>query len=444
MKSSLLFSSVLPALLLAAAPGHAAARPERAPPMAMVAPDPLSSPDVDHFMAQRGGSPIWFRNGGGSDAVSSLVTVLRRAPLDGLASGPALAESVQNAARDAASGKADAVARADRIMSAAWLTYVAAIQAPIPGFTYSDPSLAPRPFNPSRVLLQIAAASSPARAVDKIASVNVIYSQIRDAGWAAMQRSGATTPDSRLLANLTRARGFPTYGKYLIVNAAIQRLIMVENNQIVDSMKTIVGRPDSQTPMLASTIWYATVNPYWYVPTDLTRKIVAVRMLKDSNYLNFKHYKIISDFGPTPTIVSPTTIDWKSVASGKTTVFLRQEPGEDNSMGRIKFPFPNDIGVYLHDTDLHVLFAKDPRFLSNGCIRLEDAVRVGRWLMGRDVTTDSPAPEQHIALPRGVPVYLTYLTAKVDAAGQIAYAPDTYGRDGIGPQGAVVKKVAAN
>ena len=255
-----------------------------------------------------------------------------------------------------------------------------------------------------------------------------------------MQRTGATTPDPRALANLARARILPGRGRYLVVNAATQQLLMVEDGRVADQMKVIVGRPDSQTPMLASTIWYATVNPYWYVPTDLTQKIVAKKMQSPiaKAYWKEKRYEIISDFGPTPTLLPASSIDWKAVETGKQTVYLRQLPGEGNSMGVMKFSFPNDIGVYLHDTDLHVLFAQQVRTLSNGCIRLEDAKRVGRWLAGRDLTTTSSDPEQHVKLPQGVPVFLTYITAQPRGS-EIAYAADVYGRDKPGANNAMAQ-----
>jgi murein L,D-transpeptidase YcbB/YkuD len=97
-------------------------------------------------------------------------------------------------------------------------------------------------------------------------------------------------------------------------------------------------------------------------------------------------------------------------------------------MGQVKFPFQNNNGIYLHDTPNKELFAEAQRDLSNGCIRVEDADRLGRWLLGRAAVADAAAPEQHIALPKGVPVYVTYLTAQPSDAG-LAFVRDVYGRD---------------
>jgi murein L,D-transpeptidase YcbB/YkuD len=112
-------------------------------------------------------------------------------------------------------------------------------------------------------------------------------------------------------------------------------------------------------------------------------------------------------------------------------VKVRQLPGATNSMGTVKFPFANGEGIYLHDTPDKDLFAQAQRTLSNGCVRLEDAPRLARWLMGSDPHAAGPAPEQTVRLPRGVPIYITYLTAS-PSGGDLTYLDDVYGRDGQG------------
>ena len=118
--------------------------------------------------------------------------------------------------------------------------------------------------------------------------------------------------------------------------------------------------------------------------------------------------------------ISPGDVDWRAVADGRATVKVRQLPGPANSMGRVKFGFANDFGIFLHDTPRKELFAAEQRAISNGCVRLEDAPRLARWMMGRDPATASPEPEQHVLLPAAVPIYITYLN--VPAAPQMALA----------------------
>ena len=211
---------------------------------------------------------------------------------------------------------------------------------------------------------------------------------------------------------------YPARGRYVLVDAASARLFMVEDGQIVDSMRVIVGKPSAQTPTLASKIYYATLNPYWNVPPDLARTIVAPNVLKyGTGYLKDRGYQVLGGFDEYAPEISPDDVDWKAVAAGRAEVKIRQLPGPANSMGQVKFGFPNNDGIFLHDTPKKELFGAAARNISNGCIRLEDAPRLARWLLGRDpsaIVADSQ-PEQHVLLPKATPIYITYLNEPAGA-----------------------------
>jgi murein L,D-transpeptidase YcbB/YkuD len=208
---------------------------------------------------------------------------------------------------------------------------------------------------------------------------------------------------------------YPARGRYVLVDAASARLFMVEDGEVRDSMRVIVGKPATQTPMIASRIYYATLNPYWNVPADLAQRLIAPRVLAQGiKYITAHNYEVLDGFGDDAQKMSPAKVDWKAVAAGTVKVRLRQRPGPANSMGRVKFWFPNSSGVFLHDSPEKELFTQDQRQLSNGCIRLEDAPRLARWLMGRDPTADSDAPEQTVLLPQAMPIYVTYLNNAAD------------------------------
>ena len=128
-------------------------------------------------------------------------------------------------------------------------------------------------------------------------------------------------------------------------------------------------------------------------------------------YLKKSGYEVVSDWNGTQ-VLPASSVDWKAVAAGTVHIKIRQLPGPTNSMGKMKFNFANPEGIYLHDTPNKALFAQSNRALSNGCIRLEDAKRLGRWLLGREPVAPTAAAEQHVSLPQGVPVYVTYLTAQ--------------------------------
>ena len=420
----MLASAACAALIALACPAHAAGTPELSSPTTFGQADP----DVASFYASRSG-PIWLTTGADSPAARELIGVLKRAALDGLPEGPVLAAQAEQMLARAESGDADALAAADQALSAAWVKYVHAIQTPPSGMTYADKWVTPRRDSAATILTRTAAASSLAAYVRTVSQVNPIYAELRDAAWASAQANGGQL-DPRVLASLDRVRDVPPEGRYVMVDAAGARLYMIENGQIADSMKVIVGKadPSTQTPMLASTIYYATLNPYWHVSSELVRSTIARNVLGQGlGYLRSHGYDVLASDG-SGEILDPASVNWRAVASGSETVRVRQRPGPLNSMGKIKIGFPNPADIYLHDTPNKSLFAQDDRNLSHGCIRLQDAERLGRWLLKRDPQADSGDPEQQVLLPAPVPIYVTYLTAHVDG-GQLSFVDDIYGRD---------------
>jgi murein L,D-transpeptidase YcbB/YkuD len=229
----------------------------------------------------------------------------------------------------------------------------------------------------------------------------------------------AASPGALAVPAALNSPAYPQRGRYVLVDAASARLFMVEDGQVRDSMRVIVGKDGAQTPAIASQIYYATLNPYWNVPEDLARTIIAPNVLKYGvGYLKDRRYEVLDSFGDHANRIDPSKVDWKAVAAGRETVKVRQLPGSDNSMGEVKFGFPNQHGIFLHDTPKKELFQAAERNLSNGCVRLEDAPRLARWLLGRDPrVVDADVPEQHVALPRATPIYITYLN---DGSEQVA------------------------
>ena len=201
----------------------------------------------------------------------------------------------------------------------------------------------------------------------------------------------------------------PVHGRYVLVDAASARLYMIEDGRVQDSMKVIVGKPETPTPALKSVINYETLNPYWHVTPDLAKTVIAPRVLKDGDaYLIQQGYDVLSGWGADARVLPANSVDWKAVAAGTQQVYVRQRPGPANSLGHYKFDLPDGDGIYLHDTPRKELFAQDDRSLSHGCVRLEDAEKLARWLLGKDPPTAS-APEENILLPRPVPIKISYL-----------------------------------
>ena len=204
----------------------------------------------------------------------------------------------------------------------------------------------------------------------------------------------------------------PLHGRYILVDAASARLYMMEDGRVRDSMRVIVGKPDTPTPALKSVLNYETLNPYWHVGPDLAKTIIAPRVLKDGDsYLVRQGYQILTSWGPEGRILSPDSVDWKAVAAGEAQIYVRQLPGPANSLGQFKFDLPDSDGIYLHDTPKKELFAQEDRNLSHGCVRLEDAPRLARWLLGKDPPV-AAAPEEHVLLPKPVPIRISYLDSR--------------------------------
>ena len=418
-----------------AAPGIAAAATQASTPMASA--QAMSLPTAGSVAAiynQYKMKPIWFRNGAPSVAATQLVQILRRAPVDGLGSGPQLADQIQ-AAVQAASGNPAAVEAAEQLMSSAWVLYVQTIKRPTNGMIYAYDVLKPQGTRTDQILLGAAAAPSLEAHVSSVATVNPVYASIRDAEWARMQASGSLAPDPRVLANLDRVRSIPSKGRFILVDSASQRMFMYENGVPVDSMKIIVGMPDMPTPLIASVMYYVTFNPQWNAPIHLVKGPIAKKTLAGGQkYFSSMGYEVMADWTANSAVLPAESVDWKAVAAGKVSPpRIRQKPGKENFMGLLKFTFPNSQDIYLHDTPAKEKFKEADRADSNGCVRVEDAQRFARWLLGREPVAPGTDPEIPVQMPQGVPIYLTYITAQ-PSNGQITYVKDVYGWDRPGAQ----------
>ena len=256
---------------------------------------------------------------------------------------------------------------------------------------------------------------------------------IAGAGTIVALNKGAQHYEQLIIVNMERARRLPApeeQRKFALVDAASARLTLWENGRVVDRMKVVVGKAETATPMMAAYIRFASVNPYWNVPPELVRSLIAPRVVaQGTSYLTEREYQVLSDFSENPQVLDPSTIDWRAVVDGRSEVRLRRLPSPANSMGMMKFMLPNYFGIYLHDTPERAHFTKNELWISNGCVRVEDYKRFASWLFGGYVPRGSnPKVEEEVNLPAPVPVYMTYLTVQPTASG-VQFLPDHYGRD---------------
>ncbi len=240
----------------------------------------------------------------------------------------------------------------------------------------------------------------------------------------------------QLAVNLERWRWLPrSFGeRYLRVNVPGFHLEMVEFGQIVLEMRVIVGRLIRPTPAFVGRMTYLVLNPYWEVPNKLAVEDHLPKIRKNRAYLKKHDFTV---FAAGNRRVNPDSIDWQQLGKGNFPYHLRQNPGKKNSLGRVKFIFPNPYAVYLHDTPARELFDREQRSFSSGCIRIEKPLELALLLL-RGTPLDSPAAldealesavSRTITLPDPIPVYLVYFTAWVDSNGTINFRPDLYNRD---------------
>lgn len=409
------------ALAATGVPAPARAASDASAPLAVA-----GAKSVSDFYKSRDKRPLWLSQQGRQAAL--LIDMLESAELDGLQPDKYRPDALRGAVSAAQSGSTKAVRRADMMLSEAFVDYVRDLRQPADvGTIYVDRELRPSAPSPEAILQAVAKAPSIEGYVAGMRWMNPAYVALRNA-LSTGEMSEAQRRQVQL--NMERARELPAgNGRYIVVNSAAQRLFMYEGGQVVDSMRVVVGKPVYPTPMMAAYVRFANLNPYWYVPPDLAAERIAPNVLKQGvSYLDRLGYQVVSDFIDDPEIFDPSLIDWQAVADGRQKVLIRQQPGAHNSMGRIKFMFPNEQGVYLHDNPDRQLFEEASRLYSGGCVRLESAWRLGRWLFGRDLTWKGAGTEEKVLLDRPVPVYLTYMTAVVEGS-DITFLDDVYGRD---------------
>jgi murein L,D-transpeptidase YcbB/YkuD len=397
--------------------------------------DANESGAIAAFYHGRGGAPLWLAPRSGA-AAQQLIQLLSTASADNLDPRRYQAQRLARLVEAARRGDPTAAREAEAALSQAFVTYVRDLKHdPRIGIIYVDQELRPTPPSASSILAQAASARSLSDYVQKMGWMNPIYANLR---LALASRLYLNAQQRHLLSlNLERARVLPGGdGRYVIVNAPAARLYMYEDGQVVDSMRVVAGRTDpiAQTPMMNAYIRYIALNPYWNSPADITAKKLAPTILKEGRaYFRNRGYELLSDWSDNARVIDPMSIDWRAVQAGRIQARLRQKPGPANSMGKMKFMFPNSQGIWLHDTPEREKIEDAARLQSNGCVRLEDAPRFARWLFnGRPPSPKGARPEQKVNLPTPVPIYLTYLTA-VPSGTSIVYFDDFYGKDRIQP-----------
>jgi L,D-transpeptidase YcbB len=238
----------------------------------------------------------------------------------------------------------------------------------------------------------------------------------------------------KIKVNLERCRWLPqSWGpRFVWVNIPDFRLSTYENDSIVFTMKIIAGRPDRKTPVFSSRIRYLTLNPTWTVPPTILKEDALPAIQSGQNYLKRNDLRV---FNATGEELDPATIAWSQYTAENFPYILRHDPGGSNPLGRMKFQFPNNHLVFLHDTNLPNLFSNSYRALSSGCIRLEQPFALAEYLLKGTGWTKAKLNDlvqkgetTTLTFPTPTPIYLVYFTAFAEN-GELHFRHDVYGWD---------------
>jgi murein L,D-transpeptidase YcbB/YkuD len=384
--------------------------------------------------AARNFAPLWAASGNIGVEAEVLIRFLGSADLDGLRPKSYPVSALQRTITEASRGDPKKIARAEVQLSRALSRYSLDLRK-LPkrdasGMVYADPLLRPQKPREEAALQGGALATNFPAYISGMAWMSPHYLRMRTLLWQAQAQGKPEDFLSHIRLSLERARYLPgAWTHHVVVDAASGRLWYYQAGRQAGTMRVVVGKIASPTPLLAGMLHYAIINPYWNVPTDLAQTNTATKVLTGRT-LKSMNMEVLSNWTDSAHALDPGTIDWHAVAAGTQEIRVRQLPGPFNSMGKVKYLFPNELGIYLHDTPERELLTKDDRHFSNGCIRLEDAPRLGRWLLGRPLREiDTGQPEQVVPLPLPVPVYISYFTATEGADGGVALVRDIYGRD---------------
>jgi len=246
---------------------------------------------------------------------------------------------------------------------------------------------------------------------------------------AALNGGSATTKQD-IIANMERWRWEPDdYGRFEVeVNIPEFRLWIKKDGEVVHTTRVVVGRPQNQTPVFNNSIKHIVVNPYWNVPSSIATNEIKPHLLANPGYLDGQNMEMLSG----GKVINASAIDWTQ--TNINNFHIRQRPGGGNALGQIKFLFPNEHDVYLHDTPSKSLFARTFRAYSHGCVRVENPMDFASALLNLEPTLNVATIEAAVGdkerwfnLENHIPVHISYFTLRVDEDGTIRSYGDVYG-----------------
>ncbi len=248
------------------------------------------------------------------------------------------------------------------------------------------------------------------------------------------------SPEDRLkqvLVNLERQRwlNFDRGPRHIYVNQADFRVHVIENGTSIFESRTVIGKNGHRTQEFSDEMTHMVVNPTWHVPRSIATEEYLPQLKRNPKALSGRGIQVMTRGG---TAINPALVDFTQFNKRNFPFIMKQPPSRGNALGRVKFMFPNQFNIYLHDTPSKSLFNRDTRAFSHGCVRVQKPFDLAHVLLAPQA--DNPEAtfqsylgsgrERHVNLATPVPVHLTYHTAWVDEDGLPQYRGDVYGRDG--------------
>ncbi|MDX5437647.1 MAG: L,D-transpeptidase family protein, partial [Pontibacter sp.] len=245
----------------------------------------------------------------------------------------------------------------------------------------------------------------------------------------------------QLRLNLSRfeAEELPSLQEpYAILNIPDYTLQLVDSGHVVLHMHVIVGEPELKTYPIHSELDMVVLYPYWYVPRSIAVKEIVPILRRNPGYLQRKNMRLERPTASGWVRVNPWNVDWHQVSASNFNYRIVQLSGEGNELGRVKFPFPNRLPQYLHDTPHKALFEYPDRAFSHGCIRLEKPEELANYLLAHrsgysekkiERLWQQEKPNHYLRVKEPLPLHIVYFTAWVDARMQVQFRKDVYGFD---------------
>jgi len=403
------------------------------------------------FYARRDNRIAWMEGRRPSRRVSAFAESIRAAAQDGL--DPDLYQIRELERRfHEPGGRAQRLTAEEAGRWDVWLTYTylqfaADVADGISDLAHADRAwrIERQPFEPVPQLEAAIASNRIAESLEDLKPKNPEYVALRKLLAEHRQRASASSPAvgttgsdaagriRQIALNLERWRWVPRDrgARHIVVNIPAYRLDVWERDDVELTMRVVVGKKDTPTPIFDDTMTHVVFSPYWNVPPGIARDETLPAAMSDPTFLKRTNMEVLDAAGR---IVDPSSIDPEEAARYR----FRQRPGTGNSLGLVKFMFPNEYNVYLHDTPADSLFARAARSFSHGCVRVEQPKALAEyvlkdqpeWTPDRIAQAMASGDERVVKLRAPIPVFIGYWTVEVARDGSVHFLPDVYGVDG--------------